>query len=79
MALNVRETSLLFLAAGPLLSRSLVGRAASVGLAEEAMGFNGAREIQWNPWDAIVTTAFRFGRLSLDLDRTNRVTRITCG
>jgi hypothetical protein len=59
--------------------QSLVGKAASVGLAEEAQRLSGAREIQWNPSGAIVTTAYRFGRLSVDLDQENRVARISCG
>ena len=57
----------------------LIGRLATVELAAEALRLSGAREIRWNPWGTIVTTAYRHGRLNLDLDQENRVTGVSCG
>ena len=57
----------------------LVGGLASVGLAEEALRLSGARVMRWNASGAVVTTAYQYGRLSLDLNEENRVIRISCG
>lgn len=60
-------------------TRSLVGRPASSDLGASALKLAGARAVRWiRPGDA-VTMDYRYDRLNIELDETNRVRALRCG
>lgn len=60
-------------------AQGLVGQAATPELAAEALRLTGLRTVRWIPEGSAVTMDFRIDRLNIELDRENRVSRITCG
>jgi hypothetical protein len=60
-------------------AQHLVGRTRNGEIGTEALRLSGARTLRWIPEGTMVTMDYREDRLNIDLDRSNRITRIRCG
>jgi len=60
-------------------AQSLLGRTATTELGGEALRLTGASGLRWIPPNSAVTMDYSPGRLNIELDAQNRVTRIRCG
>lgn len=58
--------------------QKFVGRTASADLGSEMIRVSGAATIRWVPAGTAVTMEFRADRLTVFLDQSNRVERISC-
>ena len=63
--------------AGP--AQALVGREASAELGAEALRLSGAVKLRWIRPGMMVTMDYREDRLNVELDDTNKVTKVRCG
>lgn len=60
-------------------AQTLIGRPASSELGAEAQRLTGGRGIRWIQPGQAVTMDYRADRINIELDASNRVSRITCG
>jgi 23S rRNA G2445 N2-methylase RlmL len=56
-----------------------VGQVADKAMLDQVRRAAGATTVRVVPPDTIVTTEYRFGRLTVDIDATGKMSRIACG
>lgn len=56
-----------------------VGRARSEQLGTEIRRQSGASTLRWVPYGTMITMEFNENRVTVHLDRSNRVERVVCG
>lgn len=56
-----------------------VGRQATAELGAEMLRASGAAVLRWVPHGTVITMEYRANRLTVYLDRNNRIERVNCG
>lgn len=64
--------------AGP--GQAFIGRSADAGAGARILKATRSRELRWfAPPQNVVTTEYKFGRVTIDLDENGTIRNVTCG